>query len=144
MARQLNLDIGLLRRQLIEGIIGSDRDPLVILIDIAADTAKPDDLRVQAAGIAVRFIHPTLQSVAMQVSQQKAAPDQEMLLTVLRDRLDRLAPTLNAKAIETTPEHAPGRPRDLSRGRDSAHNAEAAGGHAPARETVFRDGSAGP
>jgi hypothetical protein len=41
-------------------ILGTARDPLFVLVKIAADEGKPDETRIEAAKCACRYLHPTL------------------------------------------------------------------------------------
>jgi len=93
-AKSLNLNLNDrkgARQELIAAIQGSDADPLLVLLEIACDRAKPDEIRVQAAAVAVRHVHPTLQQSQLHLVHQKA--EQGRVLELLHERLDRLAPT---------------------------------------------------
>ena len=85
-------------RALLADIIGTDRDPLMVAIDIAADTSKPDPLRLEAALGAARYLHPTLSAQAIATVQ--TAPDQNRLIAGLVERLDRIAAPSPAPTIE--------------------------------------------
>ncbi len=88
-AKNLN-DARFARQELIAQIQGSEIDPLLTLLEIACDRRKPDEIRVQAAAIAVRHVHPTLQQSQLHLVHQKA--DQGRVLELLHERLDRIAP----------------------------------------------------
>lgn len=82
-------DVTTRRRQLQELVIGSDKDPLMVLINLATDTSQDARLRVEAAGIACRYVHPTLQQAQISMLHQKADPAGTW--QVINSRLDRLA-----------------------------------------------------
>ena len=46
-------------------IEGSRYDPLLVLVSIAANTKKPDELQLQAAGIACKYVHAALSSATV-------------------------------------------------------------------------------
>ena len=83
-------------RALLAEIVGTERDPLMIAIEIAADKTKPDALRLEAALGAARYLHPTLSAVAVQHAGGKNA-DTEGLIHTLNERLARIAapPTID-------------------------------------------------
>ncbi len=83
-------DHRLMQRHMIEQIRGSEQDPLLVLLEIATDRRKPDPLRVEAAGIACRYVHPTLASA--QVHMLHRTVDPAATLQILTERLNRLAP----------------------------------------------------
>lgn len=108
-------DVRQRHRQLIAEIQGSKRDPLLVLIDIATDKRKPDALRVEAAAVAVRYVHPALS--ATQVSLHHVQADQSTVMQLLTQRLDRLAPpdqpVIDA-AVLPNPEQALVRPQETA------------------------------
>ena len=104
LKRQDNTDITQRRRYLQDQIIGSDRDPLVVLIDLACDKAQAPDLRVEAAGIACRYVHPTLAQAQISMLHQKADPVGAW--QVINQRLDRLSSPEVANAAPRTRLHA--------------------------------------
>jgi hypothetical protein len=90
--RTLNLhDVVHSRRALVQQIEGSKYDPLV---SIAANTKKPDELRLQAAGIACKYVHAALSSAT--VSTLHKTVDSGAALAELSARLERLAPVVDA------------------------------------------------
>ncbi len=100
--QNLAVDARAARHELIAAIQGSEVDPLLTLLEIACDREKPDEIRVQAAAVAVRHVHPTLQQSQLHLVHQKA--DQGRVLELLHERLDRIAPpSLPQPAVETEP-----------------------------------------
>ena len=87
-------------RAALSAIIGTDKDPLLVLIDIANDVTQPVPLRVEAAAVATRYVHPTLSATAIQ--HVPAPSDGGQAVKVLLDRLAALAPS-NAPAIDAEP-----------------------------------------
>jgi hypothetical protein len=84
-------------------IIGSERDPLFVCLDIATNESYPPALRLEAALGSLPYLHPRLSAAAvMHTSQSANASD---ALSALLDRLGRLAPA-PAQTIEVEPEHA--------------------------------------
>ncbi len=78
-------------RAALSTIIGTDKDPLVVLIDIATDETQPVPLRLEAAAVATRYVHPTLSAAAIQ--HIPAPSDAGPAVQVLLDRLAALAPS---------------------------------------------------
>ncbi len=108
--QSLDSDARFARQELIAQIQGSEIDPLLTLLEIACDRSKSDEIRVQAAAVALRHVHPTLQQSQLHLVHQKA--DQGRVLALLHKRLDRLAPPANGPdAVQNAPE-APAEPTD--------------------------------
>jgi hypothetical protein len=92
--KTLNLeDVVHSRRALVQQIEGSKYDPLLVLVSIAANTRKPDELRLQAAGIACKYVHAALSSAT--VSTLHKTVDSGAALAELSARLERLAPVVD-------------------------------------------------
>ena len=72
-------------------IVGTARDPLQVLLDIATDEGQPVPLRLEAAAVATRYVHPTLSATAIQ--HVPAPSDGGQAVQVLLDRLAALAPS---------------------------------------------------
>jgi hypothetical protein len=90
-------------RKVMTEIIGSERDPLFVCLDIATNESYPPALRLEAALGSLPYLHPRLSAAAvMHTSQSANASD---ALSALLDRLGRLAPA-PAQTIEVEPEHA--------------------------------------
>ena len=77
-------------RAALADIIGSDQDPLLVAIGIATDTSNPATLRLEAAAVACRYVHPTLSAAAIHHTSKPA--DGGAAVQVLLDRLTALAP----------------------------------------------------
>ena len=77
-------------RALLAEIVGTDRDPLMVAINIAADITKPDALRLEAALGASRYLHPTLSASA--VAHLPQMSDANTVVATLLNRLAKLAP----------------------------------------------------
>jgi hypothetical protein len=82
------------RRKLVQQIEGSRYDPLLVLVSIAANTKKPDELRLQAAGIACKYVHAALSSAT--VSTLHKTVDSGAALAELNARLERMAPVVDS------------------------------------------------
>lgn len=92
-------------RALLAEIVGTERDPLMIAISIAADESQPTPLRLEAALGAARYLHPTLSAAA--VAHVPQAADPQAALNALMDRLGRLAPPETGQVIDLAPEPDP-------------------------------------
>jgi hypothetical protein len=86
------------RRALVQRIEGSKYDPLLVLVSIAANTRKPDELRLQAAGIACKYVHAALSSAT--VATLHKTVDSGAALAELNARLERMAPVVDHCARE--------------------------------------------
>jgi hypothetical protein len=95
------------RKLVIDSVTNTGRDPLLTLLEIASDPEQPAQLRVAAAGIAVRYCYPALS--ATQVTAMHATVDPQMALNVIRERLERLAPApeIEGEAAVVDPPTAP-------------------------------------
>jgi hypothetical protein len=95
-------------RAALADIIGTARDPLLVLVDIATDVTQPATLRVEAAAVATRYVHPTLSAQAVLTAQ--APSDAGAGMQVLLDRLTALAPPSgpSSPVIEAAAEATPG------------------------------------
>jgi hypothetical protein len=83
-------------RALLAEIVGTDRDPLMVAIDIATDKSQPTPLRLEAALGAARYLHPTLSAQA--VAHVGKPADASGVLSVIMDRFAKLtapAPTID-------------------------------------------------
>ena len=89
-------------RALLAEIVGSERDPLMVAIEIAADKKKPDALRLEAALGAARYLHPTLSASA--VAHVPHRGDAGAVVSALLDRLAKLAgPPSAVQTIDSQP-----------------------------------------
>ena len=89
-------------RALLSQIIGTDKDPLLIALEIAADRSEPTPLRLEAALGCCRFLHPTLSAAAMAHVPQAADP--AATLDRLMDRLSHLGQAQITQTIDVLPE----------------------------------------
>lgn len=76
-------------RALLAEIVGSERDPLMVAIEIAVDKKKPDALRLEAALGACRFLHPTLSAAAVAHVSKPADPNS--VLATIFARLSKVS-----------------------------------------------------
>lgn len=113
-------DAVIARRTIVEAILGTEHDPLLILVELAADTNKSDEIRVQAAGIAVKHVHPVLSQA--QITTMHHGPEPGDIMRVLTDRLNRLAPPIDAVA-EPSLEAPPATPEAAPDAADASQNA---------------------
>lgn len=71
-------------------IVGTDRDPLMFLIDKTFDELEDMAIRVGCASIAVRYLHPTLSATSVAATHTVIRADSAELLGRLADRIARL------------------------------------------------------
>lgn len=79
-------------RALLAEIVGTDRDPLMVAIAIAADESKSDALRLEAALGCCKYLHPALSAAA--IAHVPASPSTERIVAELTARLGRMAPAV--------------------------------------------------
>ncbi len=101
-------------REMLAEIVGTERDPLLVAINIAADPSVPLLIRLEAALGTAKYLHPTLSAAQVQHISAPAAADAAR--TRLQAQIDRLAgdvPLLEGEA-DPEPEPAEGRAADLT------------------------------
>ena len=72
-------------------LVGSDRDPLQYICDVAADPEQPATVRLHAATVALPYLHPRLSASAVAVSRTDTRNPTAALETLLA-RFARIAP----------------------------------------------------
>jgi hypothetical protein len=70
-------------------IVGSERDPLLFLIDRTFDEKLPIETRVGCAAIAVRYLHPTLSASSVAATHTVVKVDPGELLNRIAERISR-------------------------------------------------------
>lgn len=71
-------------------LVGSDRDPLLFLVDQVFDTSLNIATRVGCAAIAARYLHPTLSATTVSAQHTVIRADSAELLGRLTDRIAKL------------------------------------------------------
>ena len=82
-------------------IIGTPRDPLGFLIDVAADADQDVQIRMSAASITLPFLYPKLSAATVQSHVTTTKVDAKALLEMLNKRIDRYA-SAETPLIEAT------------------------------------------
>jgi hypothetical protein len=77
-------------RIMLADIVGTDKDPLLIAVELAADQNQPAPLRLEAALGACRFLHPTLSAAAVAHVSKPADPNS--VLATIFARLSKVSP----------------------------------------------------
>jgi hypothetical protein len=114
-------------RVAIADLIGTERDPLNVVIDIALNPAIDIPTRLEAALGACNFIHPRLSAMAVQT--QNIPPGGDDGAERLRMELEALSERRRGTRlleIDSTADREP----------DSAHNGTALRGRTPAKEAA--------
>lgn len=83
--------------------LNSGRDPLQVLIDLAFNDDVEVALRIQAAGMALPFLHPKLSQQTINSTSIHAQVDQRAVIENLQARFDRLAAPAAGPVIEAAP-----------------------------------------
>jgi hypothetical protein len=88
-------------------IIGTPRDPLGFLLNIAADPDQDMQVRLSAASITLPFLYPKLSAATVQSHSTSIKVDAAALLDRLSERIGRLAPPQpETPLIEDNPDDA--------------------------------------
>jgi hypothetical protein len=85
----------------VQEVLTSAKDPLSVLVEIAADEGRDVQLRVQAATAACPFMFPRLSAAVVATAPAAARDDTANLVERLMQRFNRLAPppvTIDAQA----------------------------------------------
>ena len=77
-------------------------DPLELLLRFANNRKLHPMQRINAAAVAVKFVHPLLSAVAVSHSSEIGVSDRQAQVHSLLDRLNRILPA-DQKAIEGSP-----------------------------------------
>ncbi len=102
-------------REMLAEIVGTERDPLLVAINIASDPAVPLLIRLEAALGTARYLHPTLSAAQVQHIPAPAAADAAR--ERLQAQIDRLAgdgPGDDGMLLEGEAEPAEGRAADIT------------------------------
>jgi hypothetical protein len=95
-------------------IVGSDRDPLAIVIQVACDDALDVQTRLGAASIALPYLYPRLSATQVSANHTVTKIDGAEVLARLEERLARVAGlTVEATAIAEA-EEAPTEPEEVA------------------------------
>lgn len=94
-------------RERIAELMVEGRDPLDVALAIAFDDSEPTPMRLQAAAVALPFVHPKLSAQTIQATSLHGNIDQAAVLASLLDRLDRLARPASGPVIDVSSEPAP-------------------------------------
>jgi hypothetical protein len=78
---------------------GELTDPLEVLLKFAANKKLHPQLRINAAGMATKFVHPLLAAVAVSHTSEIGVSDRQAQVHGLLDRLSRILPP-EQKTIE--------------------------------------------
>jgi hypothetical protein len=78
-------------RSMLADLVGTERDPLLIAIEIAADEKQPAPLRLEAALGAAKYLHPALSAQAVAVTHKPA--EASVAVSTILDRLAKLTPS---------------------------------------------------
>lgn len=73
-------------------IVGSERDPLQIVIEVACNNALDVQTRLGACSIALPYLYPRLSSTQVAASHTVTRIDSSDLLSRIEERLAKLAP----------------------------------------------------
>ena len=85
-------------------IVGSDRDPLAIVIEIACDPKTDRQTRLGACSIALPYLYPKLSATTVTATHVSAQIDAGELMQRIAERIGRLvpgAPTITAEKVPT-------------------------------------------
>ena len=87
-------------RIMLADIVGTDKDPPLIAVELAADQNQPAPLRLEAALGACRFLHPTLSAAAVAHVSKPADPNS--VLATIMSRLTKAAtpPVIDVETAE--------------------------------------------
>jgi hypothetical protein len=97
-------DLEPIRVALLAQTIGTERDPLVYLLNIVGDEKQPTGQRLQAAGMAMRFVHPARTEAKLSVSNDTPAMDAMAAARErLRDQLAQASRIIEGEVKEDTP-----------------------------------------
>jgi hypothetical protein len=98
--------------ELLSTIVGSERDPLAIMIDFAADPELDVPTRMGAASIAIPYLYPRLSATQVSANHTVTRLNGADVLARLEERLARTAGiTVEAAVIEHA-EDAPDEPAE--------------------------------
>lgn len=89
-------------RAKIVALVGSSRDPLEFVCNLACDPEQDVELRLSAASIALPYLHPRLSAMATVTSKAPDGADPQQVLETVLQRIARLAPpvqTIEAEAV---------------------------------------------
>jgi hypothetical protein len=73
-------------------IVGSERDPLAVVIAVACDTTLDKQTRLGAAAIALPYLYPRLSATTVQATHVTTKVDPALLIDRIAERIARLVP----------------------------------------------------
>jgi hypothetical protein len=79
-----------------QSIVGSDRDPLAVVVEMACDPEEDKQLRLSAAAVALPYLYPRLSATQVQATHTTVKVDPTQLLDRIAERVARLAPQVAA------------------------------------------------
>ena len=101
--------VSALRTETIEkmqAIVGSDRDPLSVVVDWVLDDTLDIQTRLSAAHICLPFLYPRLSSTSVDARNLTVHVDSRAALERLTSRIERLAPTIEGELPRSSAETA--------------------------------------
>ena len=82
-----------------QSIVGSERDPLAVVVEMACDANLDRQTRLGAAAIALPYLYPRLSATTVQATHLTAKVDPAQLIERLADRISRIgAATMTIEA----------------------------------------------
>jgi hypothetical protein len=92
--------VSALRTETIEkmkAIVGSERDPLSVVVDWVLDDTLDIQTRLSAAHVCLPFLYPRLNSTSVDARNLTVHVDSRAVLERLTSRIERLAPTIDGE-----------------------------------------------
>lgn len=86
-----------------QAILGSDRDPLAVVVGIACDPNVDQQTRLGAAAIALPYLYPRLSATQVQATHTTVKVDPSQLLDRIAERVARLAPQAAVTELRAPP-----------------------------------------
>src|SRR5512133_584423 len=80
-----------------QAIVGSERDPLSVVVDWVLDDTLDIQTRLSAAHVCLPFLYPRLSSTSVEASNLTVHVDSRAVLERLTSRIERLAPTIDGE-----------------------------------------------
>ena len=75
-----------------QSIVGSQRDPLAVVVEMACDPTLDRQTRLGAAAIALPYLYPRLSATTVQATHLTAKVDPAQLIDRLAERISRINP----------------------------------------------------
>lgn len=73
-----------------QDIVGSQRDPLAVVVEMACDPTLDRQTRLGAAAIALPYLYPRLSATSVQATHLTAKVDPALLIDRLAERISRI------------------------------------------------------